>query len=171
MALIPSLEKNQVGEIAEEIYKKFEKEGGKVPQWVKVMAHNPKILKEFVELFKAIMGEGRIKPYLKWKMAYVVSETLKCRFCVSVTIMMLKTFGADDRVIGNIKEMRGLSETEKEILELVKDVTIDGHLDQPKIFEKLKAKFNSSQIVELVSVIGLFNYINRFNNTLVILPE
>ena len=42
MALIPSLEKNQIEEIAKEVYEKFEKETGKAPEWVKVMAHRPK---------------------------------------------------------------------------------------------------------------------------------
>ena len=171
MALIPSLEKNQIEEITREVYEKFEKETGKVPEWVKVMAHSPKILKEFTELFKIIMGEGKIEPHLKWKMAYLISETLKCPFCVSVSSKMLKKFGANDETIENIKEMKDLSETEKEILELVKDVTLDGHLDQPELFEKLKEKFDEAQIVEIISVMGLFNYINRFNNTLGVLPE
>ena len=171
MALIPSLEKNQVEEIAKEVYEKFEKETGKTPEWVKVMAHSPKILKEFTELFKTIMAEGKIEPHLKWKMAYLISETLKCPFCVSVTSKMLKKFGANDETIENIKEMKYLSETEKEILELVKDVTLDGHLDRPELFKKLKEKFNEAQIVEIISVMGLFNYINRFNNTLGVLPE
>ena len=56
MALISSLEKDQVGEIAREVYKKFERETGKTPEWVKVMAHSPEILKEFTELFKTVMG-------------------------------------------------------------------------------------------------------------------
>lgn len=171
MALIPSLEKNQVEKIAKEVYENFEKETGKTPEWAKVMAHSPKILKEFTELFKIIMGEGKIEPHLKWKMAYLISETLKCPFCVSVTSKMLEKFGANDETIENIKEMKNLSKTEKEILELVKDVTLDGHLDQPELFEKLKEKFNEAQIVEIISVMGLFNYINRFNNTLGVLPE
>jgi uncharacterized peroxidase-related enzyme len=171
MALIPFLEKEDVEKSVYEIYEKFEKETGKVPEWVKVMAHSPKIVKEFIELFKVIMDEGKIEPDLKWKMAYLISETLKCPFCVSVTTKMLKKFGADGKTMEDVKEMKNLSETEREILELVKDITEDGHLDRPEIFEKLKEKFNSAQIVELISVIGLFNYINRFNNTLGVLPE
>jgi uncharacterized peroxidase-related enzyme len=170
MALIPFLEKEDVEKSALEVYEKFEKETGKVPEWVKAMAHSPKITKEFTELFKVIMGKGKIETDLKWKMAYFISETLKCPFCVSVTVKMLEKFGADDNKIEDIKEMKNLSEAEKEILELVRDVTLDGHLDQPEIFERLKGKFNSAQIVELISVIGLFNYINRFNNTLGVLP-
>ncbi len=171
MAIISSLEKDQIEEIAKAIYEKFEKETGKVPEWVKVMAHSPKILKEFTELFKVIMTEGKIEPYLKWKIAYTISDMLKCPFCVDVTIKMLEKFGATEEMIKKIKERKDLPEKEKEILELVKDITADAHLDQPEIFKKLKEKLTESQIVEIVSVIGLFNYINRFNNTFGILPE
>jgi len=171
MALLPSLEKNEVKDVAKEVFEKFERETGKVPEWVKVMAHRPEILKEFVELFKAIMKEGEIEPFLKWKIAYVVSQTLKCPFCLDVTEKMLKKFGATDEILKKIKEIKELPEKEREILELVKDVTLDGHLDNPEIFEKLKEKFTPSQIVEIISVMGLFNYINRFNNTLAILPK
>ena len=171
MALISKLEKNQTEEIAREVYKKFEKETGKVPEWVKVMAHRPEILKEFVELFKAIMGKGTIEPLLKWKIAFVVSQTLKCPFCLDVSEKMLRKFGATEEIIQKIKTGEVSSPEEKEILELVKDVTLDGHLDQPEIFEKLKGKFSPAQIIEIISVMGLFNYINRFNNTLAILPE
>jgi len=171
MALLPSLEKNEVKDVAKEVYEKFEKETGKAPEWVKVMAHRPEILKEFVELFKAIMKEGEIEPFLKWKIAYVVSQTLRCPFCLDVTEKMLKKFGATQEIIEKIKEIKKLPEKERETLELVKDVTLDGHLDNPEIFERLKEKFTPSQIVEIISVMGLFNYINRFNNTLAILPK
>jgi len=167
MALISSLEKNQVNEIAKEVYERFEKETGKVPEWVKVMAHRPEILKEFVELFKTIMGPGKIEPLLKWKIALVVSQTLKCPFCIDVSEKMLRKMGCDEETLKKIKELSG---EEKEILELVKDVTLDGHLDRPELFDKLKEKFNEAQIVEIICVMGFFNFINRFNNTLAILP-
>jgi len=168
MALIHSLEKNQVEKDVKEIYENFEKDTGKVPEWIRVMAHRPEITKEFVELFKAIMSKGEIESFLKWKIALVVSENLRCLFCVDVTESMLKKLGADEEAIRKIKTVSG---EEKEVLELVKDVTLDGHLDRPELFGKLKEKFNEPQIVEIISVIGLFNYINRFNNTLAILPE
>jgi len=168
MALISSLEKNQTEDIAREIYENYEKETGKTPEWIKVMAHRPEILKEFTELFKSVMGKGKVESLLKWKIALVVSKTLKCPFCVDVTDKMLKKLGASEETI---KEIEGLTGGHKEILELVKDVTLDGHLDRPELFEKLKEKFDESQIMEIISVIGLFNYINRFNNTLAILPE
>lgn len=170
MAIIKSLEKSQTNKIAQKVYEDFEEQTGTVPEWVKVMAHQPEILKEFTELFKVIMGQGEIESYLKWKIAYVVSETLKCKFCVSVTIKMLKKLGASDNLLANIKEVQNLPEQEKDILALVKDMTLDGHLDEPEILNKLKEKLTEPQMVEIVSVIGLFNYINRFNNAFIVLP-
>ena len=85
MALISNLEKDDASIIAKVVYESFEENSGSVPEWVKVMAHRPEILKEFVELFEAIMKQGEIEPALKWKIALVVSQTLKCRFCVDVT--------------------------------------------------------------------------------------
>lgn len=171
MALISSLEKNQIEEVALEVFKRFEKDTGNVPEWVKVMAHRPEILKEFTELFKSTMGKGKVEPYLKWKIAHTVSSALKCPFCVDVTEKMLTKFGADKKMIENIKSMKDLPKDEKDILELVEDVTDNAYVDKPEIFERLRKKLSEAQIVEIISVIGLFNYINRFNNTLGILPE
>ncbi len=171
MANISSIQKEQAADIAREVYEKFEKESGAAPEWVKVMAHRPEILKEFTELFKVIMGEGKIEALLKWKIAHAVSSMLKCPFCVDVTEKMLRKFGADEETIEKLKNTENLPEEEKQILELVKDITADAHLDKPEVFEKIKEKLNEAQIIEVISVIGLFNYINRFNNTLAILPE
>lgn len=171
MAFITSLPKDQTDKVAQNVYGQFEQQTGHVPEWVKVMAHCPQVLKEFTELFKAVMGEGKIEKELKWKIAYLVSKTLKCEFCVDVTEKMLKKLGAGDEMLEQIKNMDSLDEEERQILDLVKDVTLDGHLDKPEIFEQLKDKLSEAELVEIVSVIGLFNYINRFNNTFSILPE
>jgi len=171
MAIISSLEKNQVEEAVISIYEEFEDKGKKVPEWVRVMAHSPKILKEFRELFTVIMTEGKIEKFLKWKIAYTVSQNLKCPFCVDVTEKMLKKLGADQTTIEKIKENENLSEEESEVLKLVKEVTLKANICTPDLFPKLKEKFSEEEIVEIVSIIGLFNYINRFNNTFCILPE
>ena len=170
MAVIKSLKKDEVEEPAKGIYEKFEKDTGKVPEWVKVMAHNPKVVKEFTELFKVIMKEGYIESLLRWKIAYTVSQTLKCPFCVDVTGKMLKTMGVSDEVLEQVNEGKNLPEEEKEVLSLVKEVTTKATCNMD-LLEKLKAKFSEAELVEIVSIIGLFNYINRFNNTFCILPE
>ena len=168
MSIITSLEKDKVNDVAKIIYDSFENKTGTVPEWVKVMAHCPAILKEFTELFGVIMKEGEINLNLKWKIAYTISKRLKCPFCVDVTEKMLKNLGAKQELVEGSK---GVDEMEEKVLELVKDITDDAHVNQVETFQKLRDVFSEAQIVETISVIGLFNYINRFNNTLGILPE
>ncbi len=171
MAIISSLEKNQIANIVKKIYEGYEEKGEKVPEWVKVMAHRPEILKEFFELLKVVMGKGEVVSKLKWKIAYAVSEANKCPFCVDVTTAMLKKLGATDKEIDEVKNLKNLTEKEKEILTLVKEITEKANICTPELFEKMKKDFREPEIVEIVSIICLFNYINRFNNTFCILPE
>lgn len=170
MALIPALEKDQADDVAKAIYSGFEEQSGSVPSWVKVMAHNSAILAGFVPLFKAVMAPGAVESALKWKIGYLVSETLKCEFCVSVTKQMLSKLGADEETIERVKDLSCESETEREILEIVRDVTEDGSVDQHQLFEKLRGTLSPAELVEIASVIGFFNYINRFNNLLGVEP-
>jgi len=170
MATIKTLQKDQVPQKVQDLYDHFTEQTGNVPEWAKVMAHKPDILLTFVDLFHAVMGEGEIEQQLKWKIAYSVAETLKCEFCISVTSQMLKKLGASDEIIQKIKKLDSLPENEKIILDLVNDVTTDGHLDHPEILDQLKNIFNEAQLVEIVSVIGLLNYIARFNSTFSIAP-
>lgn len=171
MAIISSLEKNQIDALVKEIYEDFEKQGKKVPEWMKVMAHCPKILKEFKELFVVVMGNEKIERCLKWKIAYMVSETLRCPFCVDVTSKMLGTMGAKAETLKNLKAMKNLPDKEKNLFKLVKEITLKANVCTPGFLEKLKESYSEAEIVEIVSIIGLFNYINRFNNSLCILPE
>ena len=171
MAVISSLEKNQIDDIVKEIYEEFENKGKKTPEWMKVMAHCPKILKEFKELFVVIMTkEERLPKCLKWKIAYMVSETLRCPFCVDVTSKMLKSMGAKEDTLKKIKDIESLPEKQKNLFKVVKELTKEANICTPHLLEQLKQDYSEDQIVEIVSIIGLFNYINRFNNGLCILP-
>ncbi len=171
MAIISSLEKNQAPDFVKKIYNEYERKREKVPEWIKIMAHRPEILKEFYELLKVVMGKGVLSPKLKWKIAYVVSEANRCPFCVDVTTAMLKKLGATDEEIEEAKDLKNLTGKEKEIMEIVKEVTEKANVCNPELFEKMKKDFSEPEIVEIVSIICLFNYINRFNNTFCILPE
>ena len=171
MVIIRSLEKNQIEEIIKGIYDDFEKDRKKVPEWMKVMAHCPHILKEFKELFNVIMSNEKIERCLKWKIAYMVSETLRCPFCVDVTSKMLKTMGAKEETLKKMKAGKNLPEDEKNLFNLVKEITQKANVCTPGLLEKMKKNYSEAEIVEIVSIIGLFNYINRFNNSLCILPE
>ena len=45
-------------------------------------------------------------------------------------------------------------------------MTLDSNNVDETLWAELRAHFDEGQIVELASVIGLFNYFNKFNNAL-----
>jgi alkylhydroperoxidase family enzyme len=56
--------------------------------------------------------------------------------------------------------------TERAALSLAERLTTDPHGVDEEVWATLRAHFDEGQIIELVAVIGLFNYFNRFNEAL-----
>jgi uncharacterized peroxidase-related enzyme len=154
---------------AKDLFEQIKKTTGKVPKWMRVMANREEIMLGFFNLFQATMGKGKVERLLKWKVAYQISELNKCEFCVSVAKIQLKNFGLSDEEISKICTL----ENEKEITAMKYTVASTCHaynIDEI-VFGKMKDNFSDEQIVEITSVIGLFNFINRFNDSLGVLPD
>lgn len=170
---VPILDKEDVsGEVAE-MFSKWEETTGKVPEWARVMANCPMVLKEFFDLFKVVMGpNGTVPEEIKWKVAHQVSALNKCEYCVDVTEHKLKAMGlSEDRMKDILVGDDSLSPEEKAAVLYATETTNKAPEIDDAVFEELRKYYNDAQIVELTSVIGFFNYINRFNDALRVLPQ
>ena len=58
------------------------------------------------------------------------------------------------------------SERELVALELADRMAASGHAVSDELWARLRSHFDEGEAVELVSVIGLFNYLNRVNDAL-----
>lgn len=154
---------------AKEIFEQLKKTTGKVPKWVRVMANCDDIFVGFFTMFKATMDDAPVDKVLKWKVAYKVSEMNKCEFCVSVSKMQLKSMGLEDSTIEEIE--KAADEKEKLALEYAVASTEHAYNIDSELINKMKKIFTDEQIVEITSVVGLFNFINRFNDALGVLPD
>jgi uncharacterized peroxidase-related enzyme len=154
---------------AKDIYEKFISAGKNVPKWVKVMANNEDIMVGFFTMFKATMDDAPLPAIMKWKVANEVSRINKCEFCIDVAQTQLRQFGLDDEALEKINETA--DEREKVALAFGRAVTEKAYEINPEILAEAKKHFNDEELVELTAVIGLFNYINRFNDALGVFPE
>lgn len=154
---------------AKELFEQMKKKSGNVPKWMRVMANCEDVLIGFFTLFKATMDDAPLPSDLKWKIAFKISELNKCEFCVSVSEMQLKTFGMDIATAEKIDE--SLDEKEKIAMEYALASNEHAYNIDPELFKRVKEKYSDEQIVELTSVVGLFNFINRFNDSLGVLPD
>lgn len=142
---------------------------GSVPKWMRVMANCENTLISFFQLFKSLMYNEPAPQLLKWKVAHTVSERNKCEFCVGVTKAKLIGLGVKEEELGNLQEVS--TEREQVAIEFAIATTEHAFNIDPELTKKMKENFLDCEIVEITSVIGLFNYINRFNDALGILPD
>lgn len=154
---------------AKKIYEQFLSAGKSVPKWMKVMANCEDILVGFFSMFKATMDDAPLPSVMKWKIAKAVSDMNKCAFCVDVANAQLRQFGLSDEDIASILETT--DERERAALAFAQAATEKAYEMNPDIVANTKKHFNDEELVELTAVIGLFNYINRFNDALGVFPE
>lgn len=154
---------------AREIFEQVKKSTGKVPKWMRVMANCEDTLTGFFMLFKSIMDDAPTDRLLKWKIAFVVSEANKCDYCVSISKVQLKNLGLDEKSVNEIEKI--CNEKECVAIEYARATATHAYKIDTDIIKRLKENFSDEQIVEITSVVGLFSYINRFNDALQVLPE
>lgn len=62
------------------------------------------------------------------------------------------------------------SEAERAALAYAKQLTVDAHGVDERLFERLRAHYDEGEIVEISAMAGLFNYFNRVNDALLMEP-
>lgn len=154
---------------AKEIFENFIQGSGKVPKWLQVMANCEDTMVGFFALFKSVMDDAPVASALKWKVAYVVSDINKCEFCVGATQTKLAGFGIEQKDLENIDETT--DQKESLAIEYARATTEHAYSIEPDLIKKMQETFSDEEIVEITAVIGTFNFINRFNDALQVLPD
>jgi uncharacterized peroxidase-related enzyme len=143
---------------------------GFCPNSVKTMYHRPSIAYAFIELNKAVMqNKGNVSSSLKRLIGYISSNAAGCRYCQAHTIRAAERYGAEIEKMNNIWEFRthkAFSESERTALEFaLASSTIPNSVDN-RIAENLRLYWNEGEIVEIVGVVALFGYLNRWNDSM-----
>ena len=142
---------------------------GYVPTSMRIMAHKPDILRAFGGLIGAIMRtETELPMETKWLTAHAVSTSAGCVYCQAHTAANGGKKGLSTEKVQDLLNYRSSSlfnVAERAVIEFslaageVPNATNRGH------FDVLREHFTQGQIVEMVSVISLFGWLNRWNDT------
>lgn len=143
---------------------------GFCPNSVLTMQHRPAISKAFINLNKAVMkNEGRVSSALKRMIAWVSSNASGCRYCEAHAIRAAERYGAKKDKLENIWSYRthpAFSEAERAALDFsLAASTIPNKVDH-SIKKRLHENWNDGEIVEILGVISLFGYLNRWNDSM-----
>jgi len=143
---------------------------GFCPNSVKTMYHRPHIAYAFIELNKAVMmNQGRVTSSLKRLVGYISSNVAGCRYCQAHTIRAAERYGAEQEQLNNIwdyKTHASFNDAERAALDLALAAsTIPNGVDDA-ISDNMRKHWDDGEIVEILGVIALFGYLNRWNDSM-----
>jgi Carboxymuconolactone decarboxylase family len=80
MPRLSKLSAEQVDGDARQIFDRFQKERGNVPNMFRTIAHRPEIMKTMTDHFRAVMNSGTVDKRLKEMVAVRVSHLNRCEY-------------------------------------------------------------------------------------------
>lgn len=143
---------------------------GFCPNSVLTMQIRPEIARSFINMNKAVMeNHGRVTSALKRMIAWVSSNASGCRYCQAHAIRAAERYGAAQEQLDNIWEYKthsSFSEAERAALDFALAASIIPNAVDETIKTKLYKYWNEGEIVEMLGVISLFGYLNRWNDSM-----
>jgi uncharacterized peroxidase-related enzyme len=173
MPRIPTIAYEQADPAAQEIFDHYKKERGNVPNMFRTVAHRPEILRTMIAHFRAVMETGTVGVKLKELVIVRTSQINRCDYCLSSHAQLALRHGWSEEQITDLANFRTRSDfnaREKAALELAERETLDSNGIDDEFWAGLRQHFEEGEIIELAAAIGLFNYFNRFNNSLKMEP-
>lgn len=142
---------------------------GFLPNSAVSMAHWPELSQTFGPFAANILAGGELSRSLKNMIAAVTSSAAGCEYCMAHTTHQAQRAGGDADKVAKVWEYQTselFDDAERAALDLalaggqVPNAATDAH------FDELKKHYSDKQIVEIVAVIALFGFLNRYNDTI-----
>lgn len=153
-----------------ELARFFNETLGFCPNSVLTMQRRPAIAKAFIQLNMAVMeNKGRVTSGLKRLIAYMSSHATGCRYCQAHTIRAAERYGEDAEKMENIWEFRthaSFTDAERAAIELSLAASAVPNAVDEKVQAEMKKHWDEGEIVEIMGVIALFGYLNRWNDSM-----
>jgi len=167
--LVNPLDRNANPEM-EEMATFYEETLGFTPNSIFTMSHRPRIAEAFLEMNRAVMeNKGRVTSGLKRLIAYLSSMTTGCRYCEAHAIRAAERYGASQEQMDNIWEYKthpAFSDAERAAFDLAIAASNVPNVVDDEISENMRKHWEEGEIVEILGVIALFGYLNRWNDSM-----
>jgi uncharacterized peroxidase-related enzyme len=165
-----------IGESKRESYKDFENlfQGvesfmGYLPNAHLAMAERPELLIAFSGLASTVFQAEGIDIQTKQLIALASSLSSGCKYCQAHTSHGAERAGMKEEKIADIlnySESKNYTDKEIALLDLAFASGITPNKTTQSHFDNLKKYFSKKEIIDIVSVIALFGFLNRWNDTI-----
>lgn len=159
-------------EVAPEVHEAMERQRsqvGLVPESLLTMAHRPGLARAWAALGHEIVAAGTVDPALKQLVAYVASTAHGCRYCQAHTAQNVVRRGVEPEKLHaawDYETSERFSDAERDALRLAHHAALVPNAATDEDFARLRRWYSDDEIVELVAVIAMFGFLNRWNDTM-----
>ncbi|MCU7864391.1 MAG: carboxymuconolactone decarboxylase family protein [Candidatus Thiodiazotropha sp. (ex Lucinoma annulata)] len=148
----------------------FEKTLGFVPNSLLTMQRKPKLVDAFIQFSAQVYDpNGEVDLGFKRLVANVASSAAGCQYCRAHTAVSAKRHGvAIEKLedLWNYRNSEHYSEAECVALDFALAAASQPNDVTDELFENLCLHWSEAAIVEILAVIGLFGFFNRWNDSL-----
>ena len=143
---------------------------GFTPNSVLTMQRKPKLAQALATLNAAVMDpQGEVDPGFRRLIGHVASQASGCRYCQAHTLLGAKNFGVTPAKLADIwnyNDSPHYSEKERRALDFALDAASQPNAVTDEQFRALQQHWSDNQIVEILGVVAMFGFLNRWNDTM-----
>lgn len=143
---------------------------GFTPNSVLTMQRRPRLVQAFAQLNGAVMDPaGSVDLGFRRLVGHVVSHASGCVYCQAHTLLGAHNFGVPEAKLADIWNYASsphYSERERVALDFALAASSQPNAVTDDQFAQLRAHWNEGEIVELLAVVAMFAFLNRWNDTM-----
>lgn len=167
MSLQP-LDAEMLAEVAPEL-ERARQTLGFLPNSLLIMARRPGLLRAFGRLAGEVFAGADLDRELKDMIAHVASAAAGCVYCQAHTASKLADSEAAKEKLARVWEFEEsalFDDAEKSALRVARDAALVPNAVTEEHFGDLRQHYSEEQIVDILGIVGLFGFLNRWNDTL-----
>lgn len=152
----------------ESLFQRYDETLSFVPNSLYTMARRPEILRAFSELITQIWRTGTLPIELKPLIAIVSSTAAGCRYCQAHEAVDATMRGVDGERVAAVWEFETsplFDDAERAALRFAQAASVLPNAVTDDHFAQLRRHWDEGQIVEILAVVGLFGFLNRWNDS------
>jgi uncharacterized peroxidase-related enzyme len=143
---------------------------GFAPNSVLTMQRKPKLVQAFAQLNAAVMDPaGNVDLGFRRLIGNLASKAGGCLYCQAHTVLGAKNFGVDEARLAALWDFRTsplFSEKERVALEFALAAAAQPNAVTDELFVELRRYWSEEEIVEILGVVAMFGFLNRWNDSL-----
>ena len=143
---------------------------GFTPNSVLTMQRKPKLAQALAVMNAAVMDpQGEVDLGFRRLVGHVVSQVSGCRYCQAHTLLGAKNFGISDEKLADVwcyATSPHYSPRERLALDFAMAAASQPNAVTDEQFATLQQHWSDHEIVELLGVVAMFAFLNRWNDTM-----